>query len=494
MANLAKSTAQFQTQFRKIARFVSTWRLADEMRKRLSFNRAQIIEKGDVDADLSSWNLVYEKVVPETNINESGRLFIKLLDDDPGAGEVTVELYRDSGKSSLVATGNATKGQTISFVSAVNPAVTGSVITDATITGTNTGITLDVFFDAPIHAQDEFVDTRLASDTSREFLGSLDDGAASAAAIAADIVSSFEFYAATELKDFLQSSETEIILHEEDVDGNGNITLKTRGILADLDDAMQDNTSSQSIQNSVVSLGAASFDADNSGTGTMTTSTGTNALLDGNITLRCVSQTIGSEEFDVRLRRSDTNETILAGNNLRIASTFRSSRLGLTLLLDRNITDSGTGSTAFSAWAFTGETSGNTNDGVVYHNVTISGGSIILQGYSSSARTSGSQATSGTVATGTGSVTLTFSAVKGSGLSGSVTVNRSTVAASTSLDVNLNVFKLDDKIYLTSSNDFSGLFNEFFAKVYNFSPNSSGSPTISDDMVKLSGTTIYDSA
>ena len=216
-------------------------------------------------------------------------------------------------------------------------------------------------------------------------------------------------------------------------------------------------------------------------------------MLDGDLVLRCTDETLGSEAFEVSLRESEDNVVLVAGNDLFVGGIFRSSRLGVTLLLDRNITDSGTNAATYSGYVITGETTGNTNDGVLFGKTTITGGLIKLELHNASSLSSGSRVASGSVATGAGTTGITLSEVNTSNLNGSVNVNRGTVVAASNLIVNLNVFKIDDKIYITITNDFAGLFSEFFAKVFNFELNTQSSPTISDDMMRFNGLTLYQS-
>lgn len=265
------------------------------------------------------------------------------------------------------------------------------------------------------------------------------------------------------------------------------ITYEDAGILRDLIDAMNDETvaAPQTVETPTIGSAVESADAGNTGTGTVGTPTWFEYAENCIITLECVTETIGSEAFGVKARRKDDGTLISAQNNLTIKKVYLSTDIGISgMTLTRTIVDSGAQAAALASWVLNGETSTNTNDGRLYGRIKDTGPGTrkVWLWSSESDRDADDTAATTLVLYGEllGDGVMTLSAQNSSGLSGTVTV---TYAIDGVFDVNMQVFKEEDKIYLDFTRTSHSFFELFFGRLYKaeLPSDNLGAHTIADD-------------
>lgn len=233
----------------------------------------------------------------------------------------------------------------------------------------------------------------------------------------------------------------------------------------------------ESVDASAITLNAATFDDQNTGTFAATLASGSQLLTDESFEIACISAgTVGSEVWEVRGEPDKhgtlpTNVTSGAG-----ATVVKSKEDQALLTLTMTPYTAGTGykisgdaGALLSAWALTGAVKGtNTDvDGRIYLNVVDDGGGFRhVDIYKDAARTSlvGHTATYNT----TGAKAIV--ADGGSGLGGTVTV---AIVAGTETDLIVCVgfaVVVGDKAYFTTASDEAGTFVEFFRKELKVAP------------------------
>jgi len=464
----------------------------EESKKFLDRTRAQVLETGDSTSKLSAWKYRNNQApIIGTDADEDGKLYLTISDETPGAGQARIQVFKESGKTTEVLRGTGSDSGTVNLFPQNNQfsgfTGTATTVVMASITASITTIIYENFIDTRKRVLDVFNDTEFEAKAASSFYNSIDDAVSSIDGAQSAIITAFEEWALQDLKQELKSGATSFVIHEE-TSSDGAVTLTTRGLIADLDDAMDDDSvGSQTVLKITTSNTSAAFDGDNAGSGTITTLTVKEYALDGFFEANCVVETIGREEFSCTIARSDTNDTIPAQRRARVAKAWKSGDLGVEFTIDRVITDSGTSAGDFATWAFAGETSTNTNDGVLYASMDSSGTFHSLTLFSAITRNASEKVAQGT-RTGNGAITITTAG--GSGLTGSVTL---TFTADTSdLVVKLNVFKKDDRFNFTITNNFDARINEFLSKNYSFALRSLASPTIDDSFATVSSLPPYE--
>lgn len=87
--------------------------------------------------------LVLNGVRPHFNTDSDWKIYAKVTDESPGAGEALVQLYSDSGLSSLIAQGSAANGASLALAEQNNSGLSGTM-TLGTISANDTDIVITI--------------------------------------------------------------------------------------------------------------------------------------------------------------------------------------------------------------------------------------------------------------------------------------------------------------------------------------------------------------
>lgn len=498
MSNLAQTQANWNKLFREHGIFLGpSKRLKDVER---SFDttrlRIQVKEENDVNAFTSGW--VLSGVKFGTNTDENGVVFVRIQNNTPGAGQATISLYTAVGASGLVAQGVVTYPATCTLTQQNASGLSGTVVVGTvTASESNDLHYLRLYPDWPVRAT-------AVLDGSQPEHGAMLAQYLAACNSSRQLIrqarnvwkAAFEAVLAGRGANFLGSGNTTPINKGVTVT-NGAVTTVNAGILEDLRKDMVDEATAgaQKVVKNTVSAGAGVFDSGNQGKGTLSAPTVEEYAVDGLTTAVCVDATLGSEEFQVFQRLTNTGEIRKAQNNIRVNKAFadptigiRSAMLVRTLTLDTGIAnDFGTA----SQWSISGETSSNTNNGVIYLKVVDGGGSTFkIQGFTSSTYSAGTQVFDSTNVAANNNITL--SQVNNSGITGTGRVGASPTLNNTGT-LNLNVFVtqnssgVPDKftVAITAANASRGEIQDLVGELEGYYLNSAtlGSQTINEGFV-----------
>jgi hypothetical protein len=498
VTNLARSQSDWNKLFRELGFYFSVLKDLRDRKRRHSLvrNRISIKDESNVNAFTSSWNLSGVNI--GTNTDDQGRIFVRIVDESPGANQATVNLYRATGAggADLVATGNGANGATITLSASNSSGLTGTVVLGTvTANEANDNHYLRVFPDYATRAR------ALFDGTETDHLTLL-NGVTETCKFVEGQLSQCESLWKSALTTFLRSRWSSF--HKSSgADGvskntttdQGAITTSYSGQLEDARQNMSDELTAgaQKVLKNTVSAGSVTANAANQGVGTWTGPTLEEWARDGLITITCIDRTIGSEKFSVSQKVTTTGDVINALNDLQVGRAFSDPNLGIrSITLSRSLTLASGSSNDFGAmasWSFSGESSTNTNDGVIYVKVTGSVGAWIISGYTSSSYDSTTQVFA-SVAGAAGAI-VAIAASNSSGLSGSVKIGSAPTNNNTG-SVNLNPFRIANvtnakpdvftcQITCSAVGEFQYELRESFGYALNSA--ASGSQTLSEDYV-----------
>lgn len=482
MPNLAKSQTEWTNLFREFAQYLRLWRTARALAGRFQKGRIRVFEINDTTDKLSLWTLAGAK--RGINISEDGRLWITVLDETPGAGQARVQLFMDSAKTQEVARGDAADGATVTLAAQNNSGLTGTVKIGTITTGLTAPI-LIIDIDESLKNQRAFdLSTPGGVAANNRITSRVNSLGTQFSSLLATIKDDIERgFIGTKLREFLKSTETQVINVTEAPDSNGDIQVTYGGVLGDLIDAMADNTVVQTILQNTVAATPITYDGDNVGLGVLSVLASRQNLEPGELTLLCTAGKDDTleEKFAASLISSIDGAIVRGRLELTIKKQWESRDIGLRLQLDRTISDSNDGGNQVGTYVISGETLSNTDSGVLY--LTLEAGAF-SGGTNRRVRLYSDAAKANLVAEGlrTGDGTVTLSPMNNSGLSGSCVI----AYASDDFDiqVNLNPFKKGDIIRVTCSNDKAGMFNALFMDIWDVPLGSGGVPTIDDAILK----------
>lgn len=101
---------------------------------------SDLSESGDTGNDLSAWS--FTGVRPGFNTSSDWKLYVKLTDESPGAGQALVQVYSDSGRTALVASGSANNSSTVTLAEQNSSGLSGTVALATPSSSNLTGIVL----------------------------------------------------------------------------------------------------------------------------------------------------------------------------------------------------------------------------------------------------------------------------------------------------------------------------------------------------------------
>jgi hypothetical protein len=124
----------------KVLPFIWEYALAGQPQATLA--NGDVTETGDSAGDLSAW--VLNGVRPGFNTDSLNRIYAKLEDETPSAGQARVSLYSDAARTQLAAQGSAANGNTVTLAEQNQSGLSGTVALAAPAASNLAGIFLTV--------------------------------------------------------------------------------------------------------------------------------------------------------------------------------------------------------------------------------------------------------------------------------------------------------------------------------------------------------------
>jgi hypothetical protein len=484
MPNLLKTQAEWTQIWKEFCTWLMLWRQQELRNRRYGLSRVVVVEHFDTNRFLSKWTIVGAK--RGINCEKDGKLFVKITDETPGAGQARIQVYKDSAQTALVLQGDAADGATATLAEQTNSGLTGTVKL-ATITSSPINIFLVLDIDEIQKAKFAFEEGNNFAQTSMQaLLASLSSYQSSQISSRESAKSNVEtHFMQTRLRDFLKSDTGSISELSEGVDSNGDAVVDYPGLLKDLSDAMNDETvaGAQTLLQNTTTVSSATFDLDNVGLGTWALVTKRDNIRNGKLTFKCIrglAEAVIPEEFDATLVATD-GTVIVAGLSLKTKKIWESLYIGVRGTLSRTITDINDGSNQVTTYVVDGETTSNTDQGQLYQELTDVAGTRTLKWFKAAAKAVGDLVAQGSRS---GDGVVTMAAMNSSGLTGSAaltfTINDLDII------VKLNMFKKDDLFFVTLTNDEAGLIQTTIRDMWSVYLESGGAPTISEDLLQES--------
>ena len=480
MADLGKTQAQWDAIFEEFFMYLRVLSQLRELQQRYGLTRTKVLELFEQSAVVSKWT--FAGVKRGVNTDEGGKLFVNLNDETPGAAQAQIQVYSDSAKTALIAQGDAADGATVTLAQQNNSGLTGTALL-GTVAASDVDIVLSLDLDEESKALTLFGTSDASREAFRAFMTRIESLTTTFLNQTSSQKTNMETnFIRTRLAEFLGSGTTLIISADESLDSNGEVVVKFTGLLAELTDAMNDETTAgvQSVRENIVTVAAPAFDPDNIGKGTVTNISDRDYAPNGTVTFKCTAgkATTLQELFEATLIDED-GRTLRARTSLQILKEWESSSFGFRIKLNRTIIDTLDGSNQVSGYVVAGETLTNTDVGKIYLELTDVAGTRTVKWFSNAAKTA-------QVAEGSrvGDGIITMLQKNASGLSGSVTV--AYTVDDLDIVVDLQPFVLDDVFSIVVTNDEAGLIQTLFKDVWGFSLESAVSPaeTISEDLLR----------
>lgn len=501
MSDLAKGQTAWNTLARELGFYLGAIKLWRDVERKHDLLRNRIQLVGENLEPTIAVVQTLTGVVIGTNTDEDGLVYVDAV---PSGASQQLKLYKDSGYSSLVAQTAVTAVPTtgVALVAQNSSGLGGTVdlLDNSAYAAASAAKAwrVRVFPDLPRRADDLFDGTEVEHATLKR--GAF-DACLQARALALQAIAvwtaALTAFLATRWASFNRSSQSSPI-QAEPINDQGAVSVQYVGLLEDGRDNMADETSpaAQTVLKRTVTAGSPTEDASNQGDGTMSAPTMEEWAQAGRITLVCVDATIGREQFAVtQTVDSAPGLSLAAASRLQVGRTFADPVLGIrSALLSRAIALTAGSTNDFAAgsnWSFSGESSSNTNDGVLYLKVIASGGSWYIEGYKASTYASDQKVfTSAVGATG---ATVVLSASNGSGLTGVGKIGSSPTTTNTGT-LNLKTFRsqntngVPDKITIDVTASAGGEFQRRIAELFGYALNSASSSETLDDSYVSAGT------
>ena len=437
------------------------------MRQRFSEEKVRAVNRNDKNGNFSAGTLSLSGAKVGTNTSADGRLYVRLV-----ANSANWDLHLYTAVSASGEVGQAldvADGAVATIVEANSSGLTGSVTLDASV----------VAEADDVHYLQVYPDYRLAINTHFDKDGADRDGEMEDVLLSvADAVASSMTTALATIRGAIDqimslqlgpaSKSTYVgrnysALNRTVESDDGALTVAFKGALEDLRLASKSNnggSTPQEVVENLLSVGAVTYESGNVGTGTTPTATAYEHQEAGTWTGVCTSETIGSEEFEMSFaptEASRANFGYTSPRKLRIKAEWKDPGseptniedpfVGIkSLTIDRARTvtnDTGTMlDTTVTLWSETGETSTNTDDGILYVSAETNGANFDISFYKDSNKPSSALVAKATNIAA--SAAFTASQRNRSGLSISGTLHGS-VADGNASTLNLKVFKKDGR-------------------------------------------------
>jgi hypothetical protein len=441
-------------------------------------------------------------VKPGTNAAEDGGWFVRIDDNNPGAGFSLITVFRAAGGAAgdRVAEGtvlDSTADQTLAELN-------GSGLSFLVDVGIPTAD--DLTDNWRWFAFPDFIATKYLFDGTEADHGALSTAhdlarntalQGCAAALSA-WVTGLQTFLRTRWKTFWEIVDPQnqgfidATLNEVSA-ATGVIEYQYTGLVEQGRDNMKDNTPTpQTIVQNVATASAIVEDGDNDGDAAAATPTLEEWAPAGRATAICVDDTVGQEEFDVALVREDDGTDLVALQRLRLKKKWSDPVLGvrdLTIVRGPIVVTGNYG--AAGSWVIVGESESNTDKGTIFLRTVedpSTPGQFRIDGYRDAAYLAADKVF--TTAFGAASASLTIVGVgAGSALSGGTAKLPAVPVDGDTGNINLKTFRatnsngVPDKLTWTQNVTSRGKLQGILADLISYRLHSaaSGAETIEED-------------
>jgi hypothetical protein len=515
VTNLAKTQAQW-TRFlgREFAgAFLAPIRELRELRDKFVRERVQVWNIGDrASATPHITALTFTGVNYGTNTNTEGRLYVRFV---ANGGNWDVTFYTAASASGAVAhVTNVAASSTTALTADNSSGLGGSITLGATITGDITD-RHQVLIVQDYPARMPYIFTGVDSIEDDKFSRAAAEGAyATCAQKIQEAINALRVgvqkFMLTDPpgnpvgrgNEFNSTNATALSLDEAVPDqSSGNVSRRRTGLFPLIADNMSDEGTGgeQDVVRRVIAAGAGSFDADNSGQGTVASHTPREKTPVALWTFECVrgSDTgdLGREQFSGSAQVTDgSQEPAIFFSGLQVEKDWGGPRGLGSIRLRRTYSKTGDGSNlnlaAVTTGLFSGENNSNTDEGILYWLVESNASNWDFSFFKSSALTATTLVAKATnVATG---AAINATAQNGSGLTvtwtaGSAPVDDTDGTVTCQPFLTENAAGKPDKFTITTSlTGTAGLIQELVGETFDAQLNSdtSGSESIPDNWAK----------
>lgn len=494
MPNLGLTQAKWQEKFRMLGIKTSAMNQLRALLRHYRDRATRIREKFDQSAQLSNWSLTGVKI--GVNTDHNGQLYVDAIVAGPN---VTVDLYKDSAKAApdKVATGVVAFPATLTLAQANSSGMSGSVVTAGGFV-TDQDIILQAIQALGLRIDNAYPVEDATDSASKNRLQIVVQDTLQVRS--RELQQSLKSAVDSELRVWLKKwteapdsviSDGDIMTYEYDTADNVITIKKEKGILPWFFDCMNDDATAgaQTILKNTITVGSLVKDADNVGDLNLSsTSTRENAL-SGKVRFTVVDETIGSEQLEIEhiLNEplTDATEIMKAENRATIKKAWIDGKIGFGFTPVRPApTETGDNFNLLSNYIVTGETSANTDDGVIYFRLEREPANV----WRLTAYTDGAHANTIGNGTATGTVGNENITITGLGISITTTLDKTAANANlpaignndNDIQINLEVLKEGDSFSVTLTSDYAGEYQSDLAYYWHAQAPSAAVPTIKD--------------
>lgn len=494
MTNFNLSTADYKQMFLQITSgYANPERTLKELQNYYQLNRTQVVELDEIAGDLSNWDFTSPGEY-DVDTDSSGFIYGELIDGGAGTGH-TVNLYADSARTDLVATGTGDDSSTATLTTQTGHFLGGTVDIGVVTSAGTDDFRLKLIEDQSNVGLRLFNENNKAKNAFSALQAQSGDTISDIQAARNSLISRLTEFFDLRVREKVEIPSSVLVSNEVIEDGDGNMSLIQTGMLADLDNAMKNNAVPQTIAEITHSEPAIVNGANNTGVGTFTSKALFEWARSGAVSFVCTDETIGSEEFQVTFVDDEDQSQFTSPRVLTVGRTFVDEFIGMSFKLERTIAETGDGSAQIDASTIvvTGEDEDNTDDGVIHISITaLGGGAAKIECFSKSTRPNSALVAEGSVPAGSGTFTVTCTARNNSGLTVSFLFDRDVAVTDVDIEFDLQVFKaaapakaadrFDTKIIRTAT----GLIQDFISD-FKIALNSdtAGAETIPDGYAKV---------
>jgi len=446
--------------FRRLGFFISSTRRLNYLRDVLGTYEEKVWVFNDTSGPAGAHqlkNFKFKGLSQEKNVGAGDQLWVELTD---AASTRKVEIFRDSGKITKVASGTRSGDGVLAFSEVGDSGLSGEVYVTYNADDTDIYLTLDIPWPRKTDAYEkDDLDKDIAdakSDLDSESQGVLEGIPGDLAAISSSLRSVLDsYYWLGFIAKLINSAEPSVWLYTERRGADGGITIEESGVLQDFVERMvADSTTIQ--PDNTTTLPAGTPGSGNIGELTEITRVPYDYVRNETVKVRCTKTLDSSlEQFEVIGSLAGT-----AQNRLTLNSLFKSNDLGIELQLDRKAVYDTSGQ--LSNVTISGEQSTNVSSaGTLYTRLSNPSGTIYkLECYTNSARTDEYKVAEGQR---DGNGTIIARTYAGSGLE--VTATLTWTGAEDGL-IDLHVIHVNDLWYFYPTNDEANMVLTMIGRLY----------------------------
>lgn len=385
--DLGYTNAEWERFFREESLFIRALRYLEEARRRFSLEREQLVNLDDFNGNFEVPHdaNALTGFVYGTNCTEEGVVFVRVTGASPN---FQFSIYKATGGAGgdEVARGTGDQGTTITMTEQNASGVNGTLRAGAAVVVEADDVhKIQVLQDFKVELVNTWNGDEAEDADSREVAkAALDNASVQIAnAIATINTGLSQFLFGTQGRvgrgsRFIRSPATTVYTEGREVDGSGNVSRPVTGILQDQSLSMEKETTGaeQDIIQRVVAAGAAVFDSNNTGAGSIGAFTPAQRCPVGTWTFRCVrglgDGNGGIEEFDGEFVAAES-DLRLQFSGLRVKQIYEGPRGFGPFTLARSPSKTGDGlddNMVGVPTSTSGERENNTDGGVLHVEVT----------------------------------------------------------------------------------------------------------------------------